>query len=331
MREKSNFTTKLFVMIMQGFFTVIVVAVCYYFVRSVFNGFKQQIPSYSSLFNFKIDLDEVANRARIETLNHKRPDFVYLSDFIKSKNKISKYQLTLYRDYFKKVTEYMPRMADAWGMLGYCYYQLNDVNNARNSYLKAIEINPSFFWFQYNLGIIYYELEDYQKGSIYFKNATASNFKATLEFIYQSKYIYLPFLTRAGINLEKYFVDMYQRDIENCFKLLILSKAKTMFSSEVKEASKYAISIGLKDEKFYWYYLALSCSNLNDLSNSLNFFTKYLQYDPDNPDVYKHMASIMGRLGNEQGAKSFLKKHIELMQAGKTNEIETQQFNLEVY
>jgi len=93
----------------------------------------------------------------------------------------------------------------AYGMLGFCYYHLGKHKEAVSFYRKALEINPYFFWFHYNLGVVYFKKGQYEQAAVSFKKAQDTVPKHNLKFIRASKVIYVPIVRE---NLEKFSIPM---------------------------------------------------------------------------------------------------------------------------
>jgi len=149
------------------------------------------------LFHTLIDVDKAIFKSKLLVLNRLRPEFIiHLSNFSNDHNYINKIELGGFAFYYKKVSDYMPKRADALGLLGFCSYYLGQTNESISSYQKAIEINPNFFWFHYNLGLIYFKEERFEQALESFKMALATKPQQAFEFIRTSRRIYLPMLTR---------------------------------------------------------------------------------------------------------------------------------------
>ena len=106
--------------------------------------------------------------------------------------------------YFKTAANILPKAAAAQGMLGYCSYYLGDRDKALWHYRKAVVLNPDFFWFYYNLGVIYLEQGLYRQATLVLEKAIASSPENALVFMHASK-IYIT-LTKYAADL-KYDLD----------------------------------------------------------------------------------------------------------------------------
>ncbi len=181
------------------------------------------------------DIPKVRQTVQLKILNRFRPEsFDYLVQTAVEGKKFDKHLLETYSFYYQKVTEYVPHRADAYGMLGFCDYHLGKKEEAIASYEKAIEINPDFFWFYYNLGVIYFKDGQYKEAYEVFKKTVKVKPQATLSFIQWSKRIYMPLVIikiRLGDSVEEELKTGYR----DCYKLLAMLQQYFFNRPEFKE------------------------------------------------------------------------------------------------
>jgi len=60
-------------------------------------------------------------------------------------------------EYLKRVPRLFPEFGISYGVLGYAYYHLGEMDKAIESYEKAAGHHSNYFGFQYNLGILYFK------------------------------------------------------------------------------------------------------------------------------------------------------------------------------
>ena len=58
----------------------------------------------------------------------------------------------------------------AYAMIALCEYYLGKIKEPIELFKKALKIEPRHFWFNYNLGVIYFQLGDYETALAYFKD-----------------------------------------------------------------------------------------------------------------------------------------------------------------
>jgi tetratricopeptide (TPR) repeat protein len=127
-------------------------------------------------------------------LDHLR-DHLAFTDLFKLENAdyaIERGQLEKYVQYFRAVVKNEPTRADAYAMLGYCYFYLNDKPRAITAYQKAIELKPKIFWFHYNLATVAMLQGHYEQALEEFQNALGTNPAENLDFLRNSKiFVYI--------------------------------------------------------------------------------------------------------------------------------------------
>ena len=121
--------------------------------------------------------------------------------------------LNKWRRYFEQVTRLMPGMADAWGMLGFCYFHLGQQDKAVETIKKAIAINPNFWGFYYNLGVIYLQQNNFEQAAENFQKALSTAPQLNALFIKSSK-IYSDIIRQS----KHQDIDLGQR-LEDGYKL----------------------------------------------------------------------------------------------------------------
>jgi len=186
--------------------------------------------------NFFLNYDR--HVARSQMINRLMPvSYDYLFDLTRGKKELDKGKLKRYVRYYKKISGYYPNRADAYGMTGFCLYQLGKEGQAISSYEKAMDLNPHFFWYHYNLAMIHLKADRYPQGIQSLKNALKANAGLTLKFIQSSKMIYMPLIAERIEHLGMLEFQL-KIDRRNCLELLTLSKQQPsmkLLPSGIKE------------------------------------------------------------------------------------------------
>ncbi len=158
------------------------------------------------------------DKRQILILNHIMPrSFDYLVETFYKKKAFDLRRLKSYLYYYQKVAEYMPERADAIGMTGFCFYQLGETDRAIVAYKRALEINPHFFWFYYNLGVIYLKKGRYQEAREAFNKAKDIQPERVLFFIKNSRRIYLPLVAKGMKDIQKELTNQLKEDYRKCY------------------------------------------------------------------------------------------------------------------
>lgn len=139
------------------------------------------------LLNSMVNHDNALDRAKLRVLNRVAPFMDRLAEFIEQGEALSDEKLKKYFDYYKIVDAYIPGRDDVKAMLGFCYYHLGEHKKAISAYRESIGLNPYFFWSHYNLGVLYFQDEDYEKAQEEFQAALEIKQAVTVKILYASK------------------------------------------------------------------------------------------------------------------------------------------------
>jgi len=223
-------------------------------------------------------------------------------------------KLQEYVKYYLKIVELFPQKADAYGLLGFCYYHLNHPQEAIEAYRQAIEINPHFFWFHYNLGLIHFKGGHYPEAIETMKNALTKSEKVALVFIRFSKRIYHPILTKRTDDLQSFLRQTFKDAYHHCYRILVLSHYKLQKYQEGAQIAHYAISQDIKEEdkEFFYFYLGLSAYQLKKYKDAVYFFTETINRNANKSEAFYYLGMSVKNLGDEQKAISYLSmsKHL---------------------
>ena len=121
-------------------------------------------------------------------------------------------------DYYQKIVQIAPATAEAQGILGFCYQVLGQQETAKIFYQKALVLRPQFFWFNYNLALLYAQDKEYLKAIELLKPVLSVKINDHLEFIYGSG-IYRQIFSRQP-GLGKYIFNSLENGYQNAVLLL---------------------------------------------------------------------------------------------------------------
>ena len=138
-------------------------------------------------------------RYKIRELNRiVPPNFSYLTQPVEL-GRTHPRELIPYAFFYEKVTAYFPEQPDAWGMLGFCRYYQGDPALAEDAYRQAMELNPQFFWYPYDLGVIHFNSGDFEQAEELFQKALSCNPQIALGLLDNSRMIYRLILHDSGL------------------------------------------------------------------------------------------------------------------------------------
>lgn len=150
-------------------------------------------------FQATIDHPRTLNAAKITVLNRLLPSFAHLTGIMDGREVPDKKNLRGCVQYYEKVIQYMPRLAEAYGLLGFCYFHASEKQKSLEAYRKAASLNPHFFWLHYNLGLMYYKEDRYAEAVESFQMALSTHPEVNIKIINASM-IYKQILLGSGHN-----------------------------------------------------------------------------------------------------------------------------------
>ena len=191
-----------------------------------------------------VNFESIQNTGKISVLNRLRPNNIDLLVLSEKEKTLTSDQLHAYNNYLEYISYYMPSRSDAYGLRGLLHYHMNKSSIAIKYYHKAIQLNPYFFWYYYNLSIIYYEEGEYKKSALLLSQALKLPPVSTLRSIIQSQKVYVIIHKlytgeRTGIMLENELKQGYKDA-----KILLL-KNYLKLKSPQKNAPKLNMTLGI--------------------------------------------------------------------------------------
>jgi len=158
-------------------------------------------------------------KAKAVTLNLIKPSF---EDFVAYRIDHGQSGISRnYPQYYEKLAEYMPQKAEAHALLGFCYYHTGKREEAKAAFIRAIQLNPDFFWTPFNLGVIYFYQDRYQEADVMLRRALALKPEATLKTIFSSK-IYGEII-RSAKNFDYAVEENLKAGYRDAYRLLLLT------------------------------------------------------------------------------------------------------------
>ncbi len=170
-----------------------------------------------------IDYKKIRLQDHINKLNAIKPaSFRFLIEFARQPERFNAQGLLPYLYFYQTMTDYFPGLAEAHGMLGFGLYYLGKYPKAAADFKKAIELQPDFFWFYYDLGVIYFKQGNYEQAIASLQSALKTDPQKALDFIKNSSVVYKSILLEDkswALQTKERLGDGYRR----AYKLLLLS------------------------------------------------------------------------------------------------------------
>ncbi len=130
----------------------------------------------------KVRLDQLRQRLSFEEL-------LALED---TSVQVPKEQLIKYLGYYEDMIKNNGLSADAIAMRGFCYFHLGQKDKAKAAYQQAVDLNPRFFAFQYNLAVLDFQAGDYAQAFKGFQKALTTAASDNIIFLRKFKnFVYI--------------------------------------------------------------------------------------------------------------------------------------------
>lgn len=156
--------------------------------------FSRAVVYYLALFFLSIPLinyPQIKLQSQLRDLNTILPkSFGYLIKLSQMEETPRENPLMEYFFFYGRTAFYFPKEADALGMTGFCLYYLGDWKGAEENYKKAMQYEPGFFWYPYDLAVLYFKNNQFDQAAAYFEKAASVPIEKTINFIKASPAIY---------------------------------------------------------------------------------------------------------------------------------------------
>ncbi len=248
-------------------------------------------------------------KLRLRTLNLFMPlSYDYLINFAGGKEAADPYRLKEYLSYYETVAKLIAKRSDAYGLSGYFYYHLGKTRKAIASYEKAIRIHPKFFWYPYNLGLIYYKNGQYAQAIESFQQAREASLDATLQFISSSEKIYQPIVVSRKIHFNLDPRKQLKEGFAKTYYLTVLCHYHLKNYHDMLREVKSALDQGLPHPEVFHFYAGLVYYHQKNYGQSVYYFQEVVRRNAVWPEALQYLGESLKALGKEDLAQVFLKK-----------------------
>lgn len=155
-----------------------------------------KLPIFSTLIK---ERNKTYLRAKMTELNLKKPAPEYLIKFVFGVDRQSPGSLSDYIKFYELISKYFPDTAEAYGMIGYCYFYLGEYQKAEEFFIQANKLMSDHFWFVFNLVMVNLKMNNIEEAKFYLQAVNQwhdDNFEKTLKDISTSM-IYQDLLSKV--------------------------------------------------------------------------------------------------------------------------------------
>lgn len=238
-----------------------------YFLKYTLLFKKITTKSFKKLFAFKI-----MNRSYNYYMNND-PQKILLE------NVISKFNQGLSNDALINIQDIIknyPKSGIAHNILGAIYMEMNNLDKASKSFMKAISLTKNYYHAINNLGLVFFKKKDYEKAIKYFKRASYFN----------EKYI------EPLLNLSAVYIATYK-----------FNKAKSIL--------KKIINLDPNAKEAY-YNLSKTNIQLGQIDIAIDNLKKAISIDRKHLDYLKDLGNIYLQKGEFEIGINYLKEYLKI-------------------
>lgn len=249
-----------------------------------------------------------------QTMNRFDPPINYIKDFTGPHEHFDEFKLHQCVDYHKKVVEYYNfEKPAAYAMLGFCSALLGQTQRALKAYEASIEINPQDFWPYYNLGVINYKKNDYQKAVQYLQEALVKNPQVNLYVLYRSK-VYSD-IRLSNSQGDKYnFFEGLRQGRETVYIFLMDSLCQLKDYSTLFAVASTGLKEDVGSQDIFYYYAGRSAFHQKFYEKAVELLEIAIQKNPQNADAILYLGMCLHIAGKEEAAKHLLDTSKKILQ-----------------
>jgi tetratricopeptide (TPR) repeat protein len=258
---------------------------------------------------FQTDVKHSPNSAKLR--NALGGELVAQSKEVDSEAKKEQY-LNRAIKHLNKAIDIYPTYLNAWLLLGNAHYNLtDDPDQAKPYYEKTIELKPSYFEGNYNLGSIYLENDDYKKAIPYLKEAVKIEPQK-----FEPRYNLAEAYLKGGQPdqaIEEYNKLLEERpQMANLYYKLGLAYGKR--KGNYNEGIRYIKKAIEMDPENATYYedLGVAYGMKEEYRNAIDAFQKAIDLRPNYAKIYQNLGVTYKQLGNDQKAQEYFQKAQQL-------------------
>lgn len=243
-----------------------------------------------------IDHYQLYEASRIRTLNSLKPlTYGHLLSLARGEPADPK-KLKIYDTYFRTAADFLPLMPEAHGMRGFCAYYMGRPDDAIAAYEQALALDPYFFWYYHNLGILLFQQGHYERAIEVLEQALSAPPDMILKLIQSSVMIYRHVLYhRSPSELS----DQHRHGRRDCYVLIAESLYQLKRYHDVISLTAALMKEDVDDQHYFLYKAGQSAYTIGNYELAAQFFKEYLDRVGD-PFALRYFALSLKNLGNDK-------------------------------
>lgn len=254
-----------------------------------------------------VDIERAWSHVVTTTLSRYMPSHDYLISFHHDRKKFDLEKTQEFERYYRKVSQFMPFLAEAHGLLGFCYFYDGQIVKAEQAYQAAARAYAKVFNFHYNLAMISLHNKDQRRAMEHLTNSVAVSPVENIQYIISAR-MYKPFLPFAkqpavlAAAMRDYTQDVYWRAYLQIFEICEeLKDYQTMLFY-----ARHAIASGFSKRGIGHYYAGRASYELKEYTNGVWYLHEAIGQGFDYAQAYQVLGFCLRALGREQGDSAFI-------------------------
>lgn len=254
-----------------------------------------------------VDIERAWSHVVTTTLSRYMPSHEYLIDFHHDRKKFDLKKTQEFQRYYRKVTQFMPFLAEAHGLLGFCYFYDGQISKSEKSYQAAAHAYNKVFNFHYNLAIISLRKKDHLQALEHFKKSVDVSPVENIQYIVNAR-MYKPFLPFAkqpkvlASAMGEYTQDVYWRAY---LQIFVLCDELKDYSTMLFYA-RHAIASGFSKQGIGHFYAGRAAYELKEYKSGAWHLHEAMNQGFDYAQAYQMMGLCFRALGRKEGDSALI-------------------------
>ncbi|MCB9757555.1 MAG: hypothetical protein H6753_03915 [Candidatus Omnitrophica bacterium] len=254
-----------------------------------------------------VDMERAWSHVVTTTLSRYMPPHDYLIAFDHDRKKFDLKKTQEFERYYRKVSQFMPFLSEAHGLLGFCYFYDGQIGKAEKAYQAATRAYFKIFNFHYNLAVISLRKNDHRKALEHFRNSVDVSPIENIQYIVNAR-MYKPFLPFAkqpnllAAAMGEYTHDVYWRAYLQIFVICEeLKDYPTMLFY-----ARHAIAGGFSKQGIAYYYAGRAAYELKEYKSGAWYLHQAISEGFDYAQAYQFMGLSLSALGRAEKDAAFI-------------------------
>lgn len=189
--------------------------------------------------------------------------------------------------YYKNILALIPDSPLAQSTVGFCYYHAQDYPQSIGYYEAAVKQDDQYFGLDYNLGVIYFQQEQYARAIDCFQRVLSANPQPTLNY----PGLVSPFeseLSEENGYREKR-LQMLRQTYSWSYRYMVLSYVRQKDYAQVLAQSLLALRNDMFFKDFFYYYVTIASYQLEDYASALKYASLTIKENPEDAGAYHYL------------------------------------------